>query len=129
MVFDILDRLEWYRDQYPSIDRIVGILDRSLPYDDEIGPHRVDGIDYVVSAYVTESDSPEEVVESDSMHIVLEGEEVMALEQEDHPVAVLMATPGRFVILSKGDRCKSALQNGSPMAVKKVVFTLSDPRP
>lgn len=129
MVFDVLDMLEWYRNRYPSIDAIVGIMDRSLPYDDEVGTYRVDGVDYTVQTYVTGPDSPIEEAVADSMHIVLEGEELIALEQDERPSAVMMATVGRFAIFSRGDRFKSRLQNGSPKAVKKVVFTLSAPRP
>ncbi|AEV31019.1 beta-galactosidase, beta subunit [Sphaerochaeta pleomorpha str. Grapes] len=128
MLFDVLDKLEWYQKLYPSIETIIDIMDRSLPYEDGDGSHCVDGIDYTVETYVTKSDAPIQAAFSDCMHIILEGEEVIALEEEGNPSVVAMATVGRFILFSKGDQYKSALQNGSPGTVKKVIFTLSGPR-
>lgn len=129
MLFDVLDKLEWYQKLYPSIGTVIDIMDRSLPYDDSDGSHCVDGIDYKVETYVTKSDAPIQAAPFDCMLIILEGEEVIALEEGGNPSVVAMATVGRFVLFSKGEQYKSALQNGSPCKVKKVVFNLSAPQP
>jgi beta-galactosidase beta subunit len=129
MLFDVLDKLEWYQKLYPSIETVIDIMDRSLPYDDPDGLHCVDGISYTVSTYVSAPDTTIQEAPTDCMHIILEGEEVVALEEGGTPSVVAMATPGRFVLFSKGEHFKNALQNGSPHAVKKVIFTLSEPQP
>jgi beta-galactosidase beta subunit len=128
MFFDVLDKLEWYEKLYPSIGKIIDILDRSLPYEDENGSYTVEGITYTVQTYVSKSDAEIEIASVPCMHIVLEGEEIIALEDEGKPSVVVMATAGRFVLFSKGEQYKSALHNGSQHTVKKVIFTLSEHR-
>ncbi|WP_320130318.1 hypothetical protein [uncultured Sphaerochaeta sp.] len=129
MIFDVLDNLEWYQKQYPSVARLIDIMDRSLPYEDADGTYCVDGIEYAVSSYISHSDGPIEEASFDCMHIVLEGEEMIALEEEGIPSVVALAIPGRFILLEKGEHYKPSLQNGVPQQVKKVIFTLAGPRP
>jgi beta-galactosidase beta subunit len=126
MLFDVLDKLEWYEKLYPSIGTVIDIMDRSLPYEDENGSHTVDGITYTVQTYVSKADATIEIASVPCMHIVLEGEEIIALEDEGKPSVVVMATAGRFVLFSQGEQYKRALHNGSPHTVKKVIFTLSE---
>lgn len=58
------------------------------------------------------------------MHCILEGEELLSLEQNEEPAVVVMATEGRFVILREGEFYKSSMQMANDRGVKKVVFKL-----
>ncbi len=124
MLFDILENLEWYVNLYPSLKRVIGIMDRSLPYQDEPGIHQVDGISYEVLSYPGGSDSRIKRSEQTQMHCILEGEELLSLEENELPTVVIMATEGRFVILRGGESYKSSMQMANDRNVKKVIFTL-----
>ncbi|MBI9094453.1 MAG: hypothetical protein JEY71_06200 [Sphaerochaeta sp.] len=124
MLFDILENLEWYVGLYPSLKRVIGIMDRSLPYQDEVGAHQVDGISYEVLCYPTGSDSTIRQSEQSQMHCILEGEELLSLEENESPSVVIMATEGRFVILREGESYKNSMQMANDGVVKKVIFYL-----
>jgi beta-galactosidase beta subunit len=124
MLFDILENLEWYVGLYPSLKRVIGIMDRSLPYQDEPGVHTVDGISYEVQSYLTGSDSMIRQSELCQMHCILEGEELLSLEENESPSVVIMATEGRFVILHEGESYKNSMQMANDGVVKKVIFNL-----
>ncbi len=124
MLFDILENLEWYVGLYPSLERVIGIMDRSLPYQDEVGVHKVDGISYEVLSYPGGSDSMIRRADHTQMHCILEGEELLSLEENETPRVVIMATEGRFVILREGESYKSSMQMANDRNVKKVIFTL-----
>jgi beta-galactosidase beta subunit len=124
MLFDILENLEWYVNLYPSLKRVIGIMDRSLPYQDEPGAHQVDGIFYEVLSYQGGSDSMIRRSDHTQMHCILEGEELLSLEENEAPSVVIMATEVRFVILREGESYKSSMQMANDRGVKKVIFTL-----
>ena len=124
MLFDILETLEWYVSLYPSLKRVIGIMDRSLPYQDEPGEYQVDGISYEVLSYPGGSDSMIKRADHTQMHCILEGEELLSLEENDSPSVVIMATEGRFVILREGESYKSSMQMANDRNVKKVLFNL-----
>ncbi len=124
MLFDILENMEWYVKLYPTLKRVIGIMDRSLPYQDEVGIHQVDGITYEVLSYPGGSDSMIRRADHTQMHIILEGEELLSLEEKELPSVVIMATEGRFVILREGESYKSSMQMANDRNVKKVIFTL-----
>lgn len=125
MLFDILENLEWYLSLYPSLKRVIGIMDRSLPYRDEPGTYQVDGISYEVLSYPGGSDSMIKRANHTQMHCILEGEELLSLEEQELPSVVIMATEGRFVILREGEYYKSSMQMANDRNVKKVIFSLS----
>ena len=124
MLFDILENLEWYVSLYPSLKRVIGIMDRSLPYQDEVGTHQVDGISYEVLSYPGGSEGMIKRADHTQMHCILEGEELLSLEEEETPSVVIMASEGRFVILREGEYYKSSMQMANDRSVKKVIFTL-----
>jgi len=124
MLFDILENLEWYVSLYPSLKRVIGIMDRSLPYKDEPGAHQVDGVSYEVLSYPGGSDSLIRRADQTQMHCILEGEELLSLEENEEPSVVIMATEGRFVILREGESYKCSMQMANDRNVKKVIFTL-----
>ncbi|NCC63323.1 MAG: hypothetical protein EOM15_01535 [Spirochaetia bacterium] len=128
MLFDVLDTMEWYIPLYPLMRQVIGIMDRSLPHDDEPGQYLVDGIKYEVLSYANGKDAEIQQAREDQMHIVLEGEELISLQEDKDPSVVLIATEGRFVIFKAGEYYKSSLQVGSSNVVKKVVFTLTQPQ-
>lgn len=124
MLFDILENLEWYVGLYPSLQRVIGIMDRSLPYQDDVGLHEVDGITYEV--LTSHGDSKGKLVQAKKTHVfcILEGEELFSLIEDGEPSVVLMATEGRFVILREGQTYKSSPQMANDRNTKKVLFTL-----
>jgi len=124
MLFDILENLEWYVGLYPSLKRVIGIMDRSLPYQDEPGMHQVDGISYEVQSYPAGTDSTIMRSEQSQMHCILEGEELLSLEENEAPSVVIMATEGRFVILRESESYKNSMQMANDTLVKKVIFFL-----
>ncbi len=124
MLFDILENLEWYVGLYPSLERVIGIMDRSLPYRDEPGSYQVDGVSYEVLSYPGGSDSMVKRANHTQLHCVLEGEELLSLEENGLPSVVIMATEGRFVILREGESYKNSMQMANDRNVKKVIFTL-----
>lgn len=124
MLFDILENLEWYLCLYPSLERVIGIMDRSIPYRDEPGVYQVDGVSYEVQLYPGGSDSMIKYADHTQMHVILEGEELLSLEEGDEPSVVIMATEGRFVIFREGEHYKSSMQMANDKEVKKVIFTL-----
>jgi beta-galactosidase beta subunit len=124
MLFDILENLEWYVSLYPSLKRVIGIMDRSLPYQDEAGSYQVDGISYEVISYPGGSDSMIRRADQSQLHCILEGEELLSLEEDESPSVVIMATEGRFVILREGEHYKSSMQMANDRNVKKVIFKL-----
>ncbi len=124
MLFDILENMEWYLSLYPSLERVIGIMDRSLPYRDEPGSYQVDGLSYEVLSYPGGSDSMIRRADHTQLHCILEGEELLSLEQNEEPAVVIMATEGRFVILREGEFYKSSMQMANDRSVKKVVFKL-----
>ena len=124
MLFDILENLEWYVGLYPSLERVIGIMDRSLPYRDEPGSYQVDGVSYEVLSYPGGSDSMVKRANHTQLHCVLEGEELLSLEENGLPSVVIMATEGRFVILREGESYKNSMQMANDRDVKKVIFTL-----
>ncbi|HKM06321.1 MAG TPA: hypothetical protein VJ869_04970 [Sphaerochaeta sp.] len=124
MLFDILENLEWYVSLYPSLQRVIGIMDRSLPYQDEPGTYQIDGVSYEVLSYPGGSDSMIKRADHTQMHCILEGEELLSLEENDLPSVVIMATEGRFVVLREGESYKSSMQMANDRNVKKVIFTL-----
>ncbi|MDT4762808.1 hypothetical protein [Sphaerochaeta sp. PS] len=127
MVFDILENLEWYLSLYPSLQKVISIMDRSLPYKDGPGVHQCDGITYEVLSYPSGSDSSIRQAERTQLHCILEGEELISLEENEVPSVVLMATEGRFVVLRKGEFYKTSMQMANDKLVKKVIFTLDQP--
>ena len=128
MLFDVLDTMEWYIPLYPSLRQVIGIMDRSLPHTEGLGQYVVDGIKYEVLSYVNGDDVKIQQAEETQMHVILEGEELISLEEDKNPSVVLIATEGRFVIFKAGESYKSSLQIGSTNRVKKVVFTLTQPQ-
>ena len=124
MLFDILENLEWYVSLYPSLKKVIGIMDRSIPYQDEIGVYQVDGISYEVLSYPGGSDSMITRADATQLHCILEGEELLSLEEHENPSVVIMATEGRFVILREGESYKCSMQMANDRSVKKVIFTL-----
>ena len=124
MLFDILENLEWYVGLYPSLERVIGIMDRSLPYRDEPGSYQVDGVSYEVLSYPGGRDSMVKRANHTQLHCVLEGEELLSLEENGLPSVVIMATEGRFVILREGESYKNSMQMANDRNVKKVIFTL-----
>lgn len=124
MLFDILENLEWYVGLYPSLEKVIGIMDRSFPYQDEPGSYQVDGISYEVLSYPGGGDSTIQRAEYTQLHCILEGEELLSLEEDGLPSVVIMATEGRFVILRKGEFYKNSMQMANDRNVKKVIFAL-----
>lgn len=124
MLFDILENLEWYLSLYPSLERVIGILDRSLPYQDEPGQYQVDGISYEVLSYPGGSYSMIKRADHTQLHCILEGEELFSLEEHEQPSVVIMATEGRFIILREGESYKNSMQMANDRSVKKVIFSL-----
>ncbi len=124
MLFDILENLEWYVSLYPSLERVIGIMDRSLPYQDEPGSYQVDGVSYEVLSYPGRSDSMVKRANHTQLHCILEGEELLSLEENEVPSVVIMATEGRFVILREGESYKNSMQMANDRNVKKVIFSL-----
>lgn len=124
MLFDILENLEWYLGLYPSLKRVIGIMDRSLPYNEEPGTYQVDGISYEVLSYPGGSDSMVKRADHTQLHCILEGEELLSLEENDLPSVVIMASEGRFIILREGESYKSSMQMANDRDVKKVIFSL-----
>lgn len=86
--------------------------------------YQVDGISYEVLSYPGPPDSVARRAEHTQMHCILEGEELISLEEDDEPSVVIMATEGRFVILREGESFKCSMQMANDSSVKKVVFTL-----
>jgi len=124
MLFDILENLEWYVSLYPSLKKVIGIMDRSLPYQDEPGAHQVDGISYEVLSYPGGGEGMIKRADHTQLHCLLEGEELLSLEEHEEPSVVIMATEGRFVILREGEFYKSSMQMANDKGVRKVIFFL-----
>ncbi len=125
MLIDLLDNLEWYRRLHPCVQTVIDILDRSIPYEDAIGQHKVDGQDYQVLAYITSEQGALQTADERELHVMLEGEELFSLQHEQQPVVAARFTTGSFVLLGKGETYRHQQVLGDRSAVKKVVFRLS----
>lgn len=127
MLFDLLDNLEWYLKLHPSVRVVIDIMDRSLPYEDAVGQHLVDGLNYQVLSYVTEAEGRIETAEMDQVHIMLEGEELFSLQAEHGPSVVFKSGVGTFIHVRMGESYRHRQILTSPMMAKKVIFKLTEP--
>ena len=124
MLIDLLDRLEWYRGTHPSWQRVIDILDRSLPYDDPDGEHFVDSVRYQVAAYRTTEEGTVAVAEENRLLVLLKGEELFSLSEGKEVLLSTVFTEGLFIYLRKGERYKSKQTYSQEKIVRRVVFFL-----
>ncbi len=124
MVLDVLDTLEWYRVLHPRMQGLITILDRSLPYDDEPGSYTVDGITYEVVSYTTDALGKVETALETEVHVLLEGEELISLQENGLPRVVNRFSTGMFVLFHPQEQYRHRQMQNSTTAVKKVVFRL-----
>ena len=124
MLIDLLDRLEWYRDTHPSWQRVIDILDRSLPYDDSDGEHFVDSVRYQVAAYRTTEEGSEAVAKENCLLVLLEGEELFSISEGKGVFLSTVFTEGRFIYLRKQERYKSGQTYSQENIVRRVMFFL-----
>ena len=126
MLIDLLDNLEWYRPLHPHIQAVIDIMDRSLPYEDVAGQHSVDGLGYEVLSYVTGNEGSLQTAGERQLHVVLEGEELISLQDEKQPLVVAHLTTGSFVLVAKGETYRHQQVLNGACAVKKVIFKLPE---
>jgi len=124
MLIDLLDRLEWYRGTHPSWQRVIDILDRSLPYDDPDGEHLVDSVRYRVDTYRTTEEGSEAAAEENRLLVLLEGEELFSLSENGEVFLSTVFTEGRFIYIRKHERYKSGQTYSQENTVRRVMFFL-----
>lgn len=127
MLLDLLDHLEWYLKLHPLLQRVIDILDRSLPYEMGIGIYQQDGLEYEIQKYVTSTSGQLCEPKGTELHVVLEGEELVSLQRQGEPVVVSPLTTGMFLLLQKHEHYRHQQTLGEGLAVKKVIFRLSEP--
>ena len=127
MLLDVLDHLEWYRSMHPFVQSVIDILDRSLPYEQGIGTYHQDGVEYEVQSYVTKPSGQLAQPKDMELHVVLEGEELFSLQRQGEPVVVSPLTTGMFLLRRSHALYRHQQTQGEGIAVKKVIFRLSEP--
>ncbi len=122
IVFDTLDELESYQGAFPEIATIIGVMDRSLPYDQNPGhydtPEKSD-VKYIIDENLS-SDKGFEAEHHPCMkvmEIVLEGDEIVSVSG-----SVFRMESGRFLIYSGSDDVKRGLCYTLPQHFKAVRF-------
>ncbi len=75
--------------------RVIDILDRSLPYDDLDGEHFVDSVRYQVAAYRTTEEGSEAVAKENCLLVLLEGEELFSISEGKEVFLSTVFTEGR----------------------------------
>ncbi len=149
MLFDTLDNLEMYVPALPKLRKVIEILDRGMPYEQEVGRYTTDDPDvtYTISSYMTslEPKQFESHRVNTDVQIILEGQELMALtwrEMADggsgydpktdnsfcdgEPTVVINGAVGRFVVFFPGEPHKCCVAVGEPSLVRKVVFKINE---
>ena len=126
MLIDLLDNLEWYRPLHPKMQTVIDILDRSLPYEDAVGQHRVDDLSYQILTYMTDGRGILQTATERQLHVVLDGEEMFSLQDAGQPLVVACLTIGSFVLVAKGEVYRHQQILNTACAVKKVVFRLPE---
>lgn len=127
MLLDLLDHLEWYLKLHPSLQTVIDILDRSLPYERDVGTYHQDGLEYEIQRYVTRASGQLSEPKSMELHVVLEGEELFSLQRQGEPVVVSPLTTGMFLLVKQHEHYRHQQAMGEGLAVKKVIFRLSEP--
>lgn len=123
IVFDTLDNLELYQGISDKILRVITIMDRSLPYDQGPGHYKCpedDSVIYEIEAYPTTFNGKREIPSEKeySMEIVLEGEAVTSIDEEN----VFVMAPGRFLLLKGEVGIKRKMTRNIEKSVKSVIF-------
>lgn len=126
MLLDLLDNLEWYRPLHPKMQTVIDILDRSLPYEDAVGQHRVDDLSYQILTYMTDEQGVLQSATERQLHVMLEGEELFSLQDDGQPLVVARFTVSSFVLVAKGEVYRHQQVLNTSCAVKKVVFRLPE---
>lgn len=124
MVTDILDRLEWYQSLHSRWQTVIDILDRSLPYEASDGDHLTDSIPYRVQTYRTTAGGQREVASSNQLIVLLEGQELFSIQDDEHLGLVTFFTEGRFIYLQSGEAMKWGQHANEESEVRKVTFFL-----
>ena len=124
MIFDTLDYLEAYKPVVNHMQTIIDILDRSLPYEEDVGRH-VSSEDkdlvYIIDSHLSSSKGFEAELNEgkDVMEIVLEGEEIVSVSG-----SVVRLSPGRFLIYSGDEKARRGIAESLPVAFKAVRFLI-----
>ena len=126
-LFDTLGQLETYVPAFPALARIISVMDRSLPYDQEDGTYSCpedDSVTYLVtSATSSPHGHPFSVKEGTlSMIVALDGEEIVSNLDSS---SVFTMIEGRFLILGPGDYKRGVMTN-LPAPFRDVRFTFPD---
>ncbi len=122
IVFDTLSELESYEGVFPAIRTIIGVMDRSLPYEQGDGrydtPEKSD-VRYIIDSFLTSDNGFEAEKHSGKnvMEIVLEGDEIVSVEG-----SVLRMMNGRFLIYSGEAEVRRALSYALPEHTRAVRF-------
>lgn len=124
-VFDTLGQLETYLPRFHSLQHVITIMDRSLPYDNPDGDYTCaedSDVTYMVSTVLTSRAGQPVRVEEGSLALIiaLEGQELVSGSRLDE---VYVLSQGRFVILGPGE-WKRSVMSGDPAPCRDVVFTL-----
>ena len=122
IIFDTLDELESYQGAVPSISTVIGIMDRSLPYEQGPGlydtPEKSD-VRYIVDENLSSDKGfeAEHHIGKMVMEIVLEGDEIISVSG-----SVFRMVTGRFLIYSGDETVKRGLCYTLPQHFKAVRF-------
>ncbi len=122
IVFDTLSQLESYQGAFPEIGTIIGVMDRSLPYDQ--GPGRYDtpeesSVRYIIDEGLTSDKGfiAEPFSGMKVMEVVLAGNELVSLSG-----SVFRMEEGRFLIYSGDEAVKRGQMYALPSPFKAVRF-------
>ena len=118
VIFDTINDLETYVNIVPNLDKSIGILDRSLPYELFNDTKITDGVKYKVESYVASSEGYYSYNDNLVLILTLDGRQMIT---SDNNVFVL--NEGSFVILDKPFKKGIAIAEGE--SIKDCVFILS----
>lgn len=148
MIYDELFQLSKYTSLIHDLPSVIAILESKQWEDASVGPYQSDNpnISYSLVEYQS---SPEpkayQVYEETSvLHVMLSGEELMALSWREHarsirfdheghatlegdPIGVIHAKAGHFVLFMPGEPHTVGMESsGKSSLVRKLIFKLAD---
>lgn len=148
MIYDELSSLSTYNSLIHDLPAVVTILTSRQWEDVSVGSYASEmaGLAYELVEYASSSvPSPYQVFEEKTqIHVLLSGEELMALSWREHarslffdkdgkatlaadPIGVIHAKAGHFALFMPGEPHTVGMgSQGKTMTVRKIIFTISD---
>ena len=116
-IFDTINDLESYLAVVPNLDKLIDILDRSLPYEMTNGSDMTSGIKYKVETYNAKEKGFFIPNENCVLILTLDGRQMVTTEE-----GVFVLNEGSFLILDAS--YSKGIAIGNEETVRDCVFTL-----